>query len=260
MSFLRAVLDHKRQEVARRKRHMLRARLEDMPKYSYPRVSLAGVLHSDDVSVIAEVRKAHVVTADRGFYDPLQMARQYVHEGANAIAVVTDEKFLLGTHGHIEQMRHFISVPILQRDFIIDPYQLYEAKACGADAVVLIAAALERTMLNSLALEVAELGLESLVEVSHEDEIDLLDFDVIRMVLINNRDPVTLETDIYTSVRVRKQVPSPVLVVSEGGITTVEDVELLRGHGIRAVYLGGQESASGGPHVASLRGAMENMA
>lgn len=239
MNFLESILAHKKDEVASRKRTLLRSQLEDMPKFSYPRLSLLASLQGKDLAVIAEMKKASPSRkVIRKQFEPLPLARDYVRGGASAISVLTDKKFFQGRLEFIENIRNFISVPILRKDFIIDPYQLYEARAYGADAVLLIAAALEPSQLFELYEEATTLGLECLVEVHTANEIDTLDLQRIALVGINNRDLMTFEIDLLVSVRLRKSIPPAITVVSESGITTAKDLELLMNNGIHAVLIG----------------------
>jgi indole-3-glycerol phosphate synthase len=239
MNFLETILAAKREEIAERKRSVLRSRLEDMPKYALPRRSLRAALAEKDMAVIAEIKKASpsrsVIRAD---FDPLAIARRYLQGGAHAISVLTDERFFQGRLEYIERMRHFVDVPILRKDFILDAYQLHEARAFGADAVLLIAAALSPGQVTDLAGGAAELGLECLVEVHHEDELEGLDLRTLGIIGVNNRDLMTFETDMMTSVRLRKSIPAEVPIVSESGITCAADLRLLQRHGIHAVLIG----------------------
>lgn len=239
MNFLETILTHKREEVAARKQAVLRSQLEDMPKFSYPRISLLGALQGKDLAVIAEIKKASPSKqVIREHFEPLQLAREYLHGGASALSVLTDEKFFQGKLEFIEKMRNFVTVPILRKDFIIDRYQLYEAKAYGADAVLLIAAVLQREELSDLYEEAVDLGLECLVEVHNEDDIEKLDMNRVALVGINNRDLMTFEVDILRSITLKKYLPHSVVVVSESGITTAKDLELLMSNDIHAVLIG----------------------
>ncbi|MFN0156935.1 MAG: indole-3-glycerol phosphate synthase TrpC [Bacteroidota bacterium] len=239
MNFLETILAHKREEITARKKTILRSQLEDMPKYGYERHSLQAALSGKELAIIAEIKKASpskdVIRQD---FDPLEIARAYLHGGASALSVLTDERFFQGNLEFIDRMRHFVPIPILRKDFILDPYQLYEARAYGADAVLLIAFALESAELNDLMDEARVLGLECLVEVHDEDEIAALDFGRVNLVGINNRDLATFETDIMTSVRLKKYVPATSTVVSESGITSRKDIDLLMKNGIHAFLVG----------------------
>ncbi len=239
MNFLETILAHKRDEIAAKKKTVLRATLEDKPKYEYKRRSLRAAVDGKELAVIAEIKKASPSKdVIRHNFDPSDIARGYLQGGAAALSVLTDERFFQGHLDFIERMRNFVPVPILRKDFILDSYQLYEARACGADAVLLIAAAIEPAALNDLIDEAQELGLEALVEVHNEDEMEKLDFGRVNLVGINNRDLETFDTDIMTSVRLKKYVPANVCIVSESGITGRSDIELLMSHGIHAVLIG----------------------
>ena len=238
MNFLETILAAKREEVTLRKRTILRSRLEDRPCFAAPRLSLTRALSGNDMAVVAELRKSsHSRNVLRGNHDPLLIARQYVQAGARGVSVLTDEKFFQGRLDFLETMRHAVTVPILRKDFIIDSYQLYESRAYGADAVLLIAAALESAHLRDLAEECRLLGLESVVEVHSEDDIERLDFSRIDIVGINNRDLMTFDTDVLTSVRLRKFIPGEKAVMSESGIRTHQDLRLLMAHHIHAVLI-----------------------
>lgn len=240
MNFLETVLDHKKQEIAARKKTMLRSTLEDFPFFSQPHPCFSDAIRGKDMAVIAGVRKAMAWGGvSRSDFDPLGVARQCERAGASALSVLTDGRFFLGRVEFIQKIRQFMRVPILRKDFIIDPYQLYEARAYGADAVTLIVAALENRQLHELHAEARELGLDVLVEIHSEDELESLDFSNVSLVGINNKDLMTFETDVMNSVRVRKYLPPHVDVVSENGISTTKDLELLMDHGIHAVLIDG---------------------
>jgi indole-3-glycerol phosphate synthase len=238
MNFLETILASKREEVAAKKRKILRVQLEDMPKFSSPRLSLLKALQSKPLAVIGEIRKAG--PSRIGFpedFEPLTVARKYLKAGVVALSVLTDSKFFQGHIHTIEGIRNFVSVPILRKDFVIDPFQLYETKACGSDAVLLTAAALDTYMLHDLFLEARELGLECLVEVHNEEEIESLSFEIINIVGIGNRDLMTFEADLTTTFRLKKYIPPHVQVVSEGGTETSKDIEQLIKYGVHAVIV-----------------------
>jgi len=163
---------------------------------------------------------------------------RYVRGGAHALSVLTDERFFQGSLEYLAAIRDTTTLPLLRKDFILDPYQLYEAKAFGADAVLLIAAALGRERLRDLQQEAAGLGLETLVEVHTEEEMLLLEGMQSHMVGINNRNLSTFETDLTVSFRLKPFAPPGVLVVSESGIRGGEDVQALARHGIHTVLIG----------------------
>ena len=239
MSVLENILLHKRKEISDVKRRTSLLELTDRALFATPRISLVNALIDKAPAIIAEVKKASpsqgIIRED---FDPVAIAQAYVQGGASAISVLTDEQFFKGHIEFIERMRSEIPIPILRKDFIIDAYQLYEAKAYGADAVLLIAAALERQMIVDLVDEAKEIGLECLVEVHSAEEIEKLDFSRVGLVGINNRDLATFKTDIRTSASLRKLIPDGVVVVSESAIKAADDVRFLMENGISAFLVG----------------------
>ncbi len=239
MSILDTILAHKRDEVRERKRQISRRELQEKEFFSFRRLSLARALKRCNPAIVAEVKKA---SPSKGIirknFDPLAIARSYVQHGAASLSVLTDEKFFQGELQFIERMRSFVPVPILRKDFIIDAYQLYEAKSSGADAVLLIAAALDSSQLQELHDEATEIDLECLVEVHSTKEVDSLDLKKVNVVGINNRDLATFETDLETSVAVKAGIPDTAQVVSESGIDNADDVHRLMRVGINAFLIG----------------------
>jgi indole-3-glycerol phosphate synthase len=241
MNFLETILSHKREEVAGRKKSILRAQLESMPKFDYERKSLYKALRESDPAIIAEIKKASPSkNVIREEFNPIAIAREFVRAGATALSVLTDQKFFQGDIRYIERMRDFVSLPIVRKDFILEPYQLYETRACGADAVLLIAAILQRNELLDLAAEATSLGLEVIAEVHNEDEIENVESGDVHIIGINNRDLETFETDITTSMRLRKYIPSDKVIISESGLTSRKEIDQLRDHGIHAFLIGEQ--------------------
>lgn len=239
MSFLEKILAVKREEVLAGKKSVPRDRLERMPFYLRRTLSLSNALNGKDLAVIAEIKKASPSKGVlREQFAPVEIAQTYVRAGASALSVLTDFKFFQGRLEYIKEMRDIVSVPILRKDFIVDEYQIHESKAYGADAVLLIVAALESDRLRDLMRASSEIGLECLVEVHNKKEIDSLDFSLVKMVGINNRDLATFETDLTTSLQLKQHIPSDVIVVSESGINSRRDLDQLVKHGIHAVLIG----------------------
>lgn len=239
MSFLRTILAEKQEEVLARKKSTPLSALEQMRHFGRGTLSLSEVLKGKRIAVIAEIKKASpskgVLRED---FDPLGMAKAYVEAGASAISVLTDSKFFQGRLENIRDIREVVAIPLLRKDFVIDEYQIYESKAYGADAILLIASALQQHQLSDFILMSSELGLECLVEVHTKEEIDSLDFSCVKMVGINNRDLTTFKTNLSTSFRLRKHIPPHVIVVSESGIRSRHDLDRLVSNGIHAVLVG----------------------
>jgi indole-3-glycerol phosphate synthase len=239
MNQLEIILHHKRQEVAERKRQYPAELVREMPLFGRQTLSLRAHIAGKRVAVIAEIKKASPSKGViRDSFDPAAIAREYVNGGASALSVLTDSRFFQGSLDHLTTVRKLVGIPVLRKDFILDSYQLLEAKAHGADAVLLIAAAVPREHLLELQDEAATLGLESLVEVHTEEEVLSLHRSGCRLIGINNRDLVSFRTDLGVSLRLRPLVEKDAVVVSESGIATAGDLRRLVAGGIHAVLIG----------------------
>ncbi len=239
MNILEEILEHKREEVKKAKRNRSQRSLQEKEAFGFRRLSLLRALRSSKPAIIAEVKQASpskgIIRKD---FNALAVAREYVQNGATALSVLTDEKFFHGDLSYIEVMRKFVTIPILRKDFIIDPYQLYESKSAGADAVLLIVAALDSSRLHDLFDEATVLGLQCLIEVHSKKEIESLRLDKVDMIGINNRNLATFETNIANSTELRKLIPAEIEVVSESGINTPNDVRFLMSHAITSFLIG----------------------
>jgi indole-3-glycerol phosphate synthase len=239
MDILHHIVADTRQLVASRKRVTPIAKLEDMPSFSAPCLDLADSLCGEGLSVIAEIKKA---SPSRGIirndFNVAQIANQYGHSGAAAISVLTEPLYFKGSLEHLAIARKATDLPLLRKDFIVDPYQLYEARAFGADAVLLIASVLDASELSDLYEAAVELGLSVLVEIYEISELDRIDFDQVRILGVNNRDLRTFDVDIDHSVRVFQTLPSAVIKVSESGLADPADLAYIERHGANAVLIG----------------------
>jgi indole-3-glycerol phosphate synthase len=239
VNFLRDILEHTREEVGRRKRTVPLDELKRRPLYERTPSSLSAALRAKTPSVIAEIKKASpsrgVICGD---FDPSRTARAYERGGASAISVLTEGKYFLGSLAHLEAVRHATELPLLRKDFILDAYQVHEAKSSGADAILLIAAALSADEIVLLRNESAALGLESLVEVHSRAELESIRECGFSLIGINNRDLVTFETDVALSAALAPALPEGAHAVSESGIRTGEDVRFLLKSGIRSFLVG----------------------
>ncbi len=239
MNLLETILLHKRQELAVRRKECPVEQLRDMPMFSRRTLSLKNRLRGRHIGVIAELKKASPSKGVlRDPFDPAAIARDYVAGGASALSVLTDARFFQGSLASLSQVRSLVNVPLLRKDFVLDSYQLTEARAHGADAVLLIAAALEPGLLCELHAEAATLGLECLVEVHTKEEIKSLDRVKCDMIGINNRDLVTFTTDLTISLKLRPLLDKDTVVVSESGISTADDLRRLIAGDVHAVLIG----------------------
>jgi indole-3-glycerol phosphate synthase len=191
------------------------------------------------IRLIAEVKKASpsrgVIRAD---FQPVEVARTYAQHGATCLSVLTDREFFQGSLEYLQAVRQAVDIPLLRKDFILDVYQLYEARAAGADAVLLIAECLDDCNLRKLHNAAVELGLTPLVELYDPENLSRV-FDAgATLIGINNRDLRTFETDLEHTIRMRPRVPDQCVLVSESGIRTRADVERLEAAGVDAILVG----------------------
>jgi indole-3-glycerol phosphate synthase len=191
------------------------------------------------INVIAECKRRSpsrgVLAAD---YDPAAIARAYERGGAVALSVLTEPTFFDGALEHLTAVRAAVTVPLLRKDFIVDEYQLFEARAAGADAVLLIVAALDRTELERLYTRATSLGLAALVEVHDEEELTRAVDAGARIIGVNNRNLRTLSVDVDASHRLAARIPPGVIAVSESGLQSRLDLEALAAAGYRAFLIG----------------------
>lgn len=219
----------------------LMRRTKDMPHA----LDFAGALKQNAIglpAVIAEVKKASPSKGlIRSDFDPASIALAYESAGASAVSVLTDSEFFQGSLDYLSLVKKTISLPVLRKDFVIDEYQLWEARAAGADAVLLIVAALEKSMLRNLMAVAGGIGLQCLVEVHDEFEMDVAMSVGARIIGINNRNLQTFEVSLDTTSRLlrnAKNVKQDAQIVSESGIFTREDMQKLGHMGVDAVLIG----------------------
>ena len=247
-TILNTILETKRKEVAalhgRFGLEELKARAAEAPR---ARNFFAAVTCKPRrrVNLIAEIKKASPSAGMiREDFDPPTIARQYAAAGANALSVLTDETYFQGRLEHLQAARQAVDLPVLRKDFIIDAYQVYESRAAGADAILLITAALKPADLLDLMILAAELRLTSLVEVHDADELmavrSAIGFphEAYSLLGINNRNLATFEVDLNTTIRLAELAGSNAHLISESGIKTARDVERLRAVGVRAILVG----------------------
>ena len=240
---LEAIVRDKRDEVAQRKAETPRADLERAGATLPPPRDFAAALRPSPgaVALIAEVKRASpsrgVLAPDRP-WDPVQLATTYAANGAAAISILTDEKYFQGRLGLLGDIRPAVPVPLLRKDFTIDEYQLWESRAAGADAVLLIVAILEPPVLRDLLAAAKGLGLGALVETHTAAELDIALGAGATIVGINNRDLRTFETRLDTTLALLPAIPPGVTVVSESGFATAADVRRVVSAGAHAVLVG----------------------
>ncbi len=227
MTVLSRILERKYVEVQSRRQQCTERELEEIAQLATKPRSFAKVLSArgGPARVIAEVKRASPsVGSIAPDADPASLAMQYASAGASAISVLTDGPGFGGSLDDLRAVRAAVQVPVLRKDFIVDPYQLLEARVAGADAALLIVAALDERMLSSLHRKCGELGLDALVEVHDEQELGLALSAGARLIGINNRDLKTFRVDFSACERLLPRIPDGVLAVAESGIRERADV------------------------------------
>ncbi len=233
---LDTIVARKYEEVAELKRRGL----PTLPKpVDPPRGFIKALVQNPGVSIIAEAKKASpskgVIQPD---FDPVRIARNYKQGGAHCLSVLTDVDFFQGSLDYIPLVRETVDLPVIRKDFIIDPLQIEEAHAVGADAILLIVAILDTEQVRDFRLLAESMGMDALVEVHDERELDSALTAGGRLIGINNRNLNDFSVSLETTFTLRQKIPAEIPVVSESGITTVEDMRRLKEAGIAAALIG----------------------
>jgi indole-3-glycerol phosphate synthase len=236
---LATIAEHVRGVVERRRREKSVDALRDRPLFNLPARGFARSLSGSARRIIAEIKKASpskgLIRAD---FDPIAIARDYAAHGASAISVLTEERFFQGSLLHLEQVQGAVSLPLLRKDFMLDPYQIVEAKSYGADAILLIAAMLDPGLMRELREQAAELSMDSLVEVHTEKELASAVAAGAPVIGINNRDLKTFAVNVSTTERLAPLVPAGTLTVCESGIDRLDPIRRVEKCGVHAFLIG----------------------
>lgn len=240
---LKKILRRKDEEIVERSARISLSHLKERVASASPVrgfvQSMRSRIENGDAAVIAEIKKA---SPSRGvlreYFDPAAIAVSYERGGAACLSVLTDADFFQGATEYLQQARAACSLPVIRKDFIIDPYQVYEARAMGADCILLIVAALEDAQMRGLTNLAQELGMDVLVEVHDAQELERGLQLALPMIGINNRNLRTFETSLETTLGLLAEIPDDCIVVTESGIHTPEDVELMRSHRVNAFLVG----------------------
>ncbi|MBL7816154.1 MAG: indole-3-glycerol phosphate synthase TrpC [Saprospiraceae bacterium] len=239
MNILDKIVAAKRIEVGERKEMTPLSILAQRPYFKEPCYSIKRALKaSGSTGIIAEhKRKSPSLGWIRQDSDAAEVAQGYALAGASAMSVLTDEEFFGGTLSDLQRARRTVSIPLLRKDFIIEEYQIYEAKAYGADLILLIAECLRKEEVKHLAETARNLGLEVLMEMHDEEGLDKI-CDAVTCVGINSRNLKTFEVSLDNAIRLAQQIPDSFVKVAESGISKPETIELLRGHGFEGFLIG----------------------
>ncbi len=240
---LNTILARKAQEVAERSARVplaeLQARLADAPPVRGFANALNAAIANGDPAVIAEVKKASpskgVIRPD---FHPADIAVSYEFGGASCLSVLTDVDFFQGADLYLQQAREACTLPVLRKDFVIDPYQIYEARVLGADCILLIVSALDDQQLADLSNLALQLGMDVLVEVHDIDELERAIQVPVPLIGINNRNLRTFEVSLQNTLSLKDAVPRDRLLVTESGILGPEDVKTMRDAGVNAFLVG----------------------
>ena len=238
---LNQIVADNRLELEGRKRSTPLAELQRVALGQSPPLDFASALRGDRIQLIAEVKKA---SPSRGIirpdFNPVEIARTYASNGASAISVLTEARYFQGSLNHLRDIRSALGnkLPLLRKDFLYDPYHIYESRAYGADSLLLMVAILTPERLSELIRLSRELGMSCLVEVHNEAELEIALRCQSRIIGINNRDLSTFTVDLATTERLRPLIPPGRIVVSESGIKDRGDMEKLKKWGVDAVLIG----------------------
>jgi indole-3-glycerol phosphate synthase len=257
-TILDEIVETKRREIAQDRHRVppteLERQLADAPP---PRDFQACLEASPSVAVIAEIKRASPSAGlIRQDFDPVAIARIYEANGASCISVLTDAPYFQGRLDYLRDVREAVRLPVLRKDFILDRYQLLEARCAGADAILLIAEILDDVFLRQLLDETHELGMQALVELYDADNLPRVVKAGARLIGINNRDLRTFVTRLEHTLDLARQVPLECCLVSESGIQTHQDVKRLHEAGVRAILVGESlmRASDIGAQLRSLRG------
>jgi indole-3-glycerol phosphate synthase len=245
------ILAETRRTVARAKESRPATAVEAAAAAAPPPRGFARALRAGDLAVIAEFkRRSPSAGWIREHADPAEIARSYAAAGAAALSVLTDEPFFGGALADLSRARGAVALPVLRKDFVVDRYQVAEARAAGADAILLIVAALGDAELSALLQEAERWALDVLVEAHDANEVQRALAAGARVVGINHRDLHTFQMDMTLALRLREQIPSSCVVVAESGIRTADDVQRMRNAGVDAILVGESLMRAPDPGVA----------
>jgi indole-3-glycerol phosphate synthase len=239
MTILDEIVASKQQEVAAARKRLAFEKLLENQQASPVRDFRAALAKPGPIRLIAEIKKASPsAKVIRPQFDPVAIARIYERHHATCLSVLTDAPFFQGCLDDLARVRSSVEIPLLRKDFIIDEYQVVEARAAGADAILLIAEILDDVMLRQLLEFARGLGMTAVVEFHDEQNLDRVVASGAELVGINNRNLKSFVTDLDHTLRLRDQIPPEVIVVSESGIRTREDVARLEAAGVSAILVG----------------------
>ncbi|MFO7890771.1 MAG: indole-3-glycerol phosphate synthase TrpC [bacterium] len=237
MSILNSIIEYKQKEVEKLKaEHPISQQRYDFENCSN---NFPSNVKKSGISIIAEVKRKSPSAGNlKKNFNPVIIAEMYKKSGADAVSVLTDKKFFGGDNSHLSSIKNKIKIPVLRKDFIIDPYQVYESKIIGADCILLIAGILEKNMLKDLITITGELGMAGLIEVHSEKEIGKSLKCGAEIIGVNNRDLSTFKVNIEKSLQLGRMIPDNIMKISESGIRTASQINKLYEAGFDGVLIG----------------------
>ncbi|MCF6177521.1 MAG: indole-3-glycerol phosphate synthase TrpC [Victivallaceae bacterium] len=252
MTILDEIINRNREELDRQRKTVSLERQMAAAEATAPcRDFKAALARTEKVNVIAELKKASpskgIIRLD---FDVIKLSRILADNGAVALSVLTEQFYFKGSIKYLKQVKANVGIPILRKDFIFDPYQVYEAKAVGADAILLIAAALDADLFNELHWLARQLGLHVLSEIHNQTELDMVMECEADIIGINCRDLKTFKTDLKITEQLLKAIPNNKVKVAESGIKTSQDIQNLKGQGANAFLIGETVMSADNPGVA----------
>ena len=240
MSILEEIVKNTTLKLAEKKLATPLAEIQsELARLNLPKGAFKVNLLNKDQAIIAEIKKASpsagIISED---FDPIQKAKDYEALGAAALSILTEEDFFLGSIEHLKEVKAITSLPILRKDFMVDEYQIYEAKLMGADCILLIASILSDSQITAFVTLAEELELDYLIEVHNEEELDRVGHFHNALIGINNRNLKTFEVDLNNSIRLRRYFQNNNIFIAESGIKSKEDIEKLKQNKIHVFLIG----------------------
>ncbi len=240
MNFLVKILEVKKEEVFSLKRSFTLDSFKGMELYNKKTLSfIAEVESNKNISIIAELKKA---SPSKGIinnnFNHIKISTLYFSAGVNAVSILTDKQFFQGEIKYLNEIAKYKKAPLLRKDFIIDEFQVFEAKANGADLVLLICEALSKNQIKDLTQTAAEIGLEVLLEMHSLNQLDKIDFNLNKLIGVNNRNLEDFSVDLNTTLNISKSIPDETILVTESGLHSKHDIDFIRPAGVDAILVG----------------------
>jgi indole-3-glycerol phosphate synthase len=240
LNILDQIVEVKKEEVKKLKRKYSLNSFKEMMFFESDTFKFSNkVKANQNISIIAEIKKASpskgIICED---FNHLKIAETYFACGTDAVSVLTDEKFFKGNINYLKEIASIKGTPLLRKDFIIDEFQVFQSKGNGADIILLISELLSKSQINELTLAAKETGLEVLLELHSEKQLDKIDFEVNNILGINNRNLEDFSIDLHTTLKLSKLIPDESILVAESGINKKEDIDYLTKANINAVLIG----------------------